>query len=176
MNYLKILQDAGFAVRWGTVLVGWIGPPQFPRLVEAQDVVSFAIDQISDEQIGSDKDILELAGLIGTEYDEIPAYLRRLAAREKFKFDWELRKWRFILLKQALDGLPDDPIYGPIRLTEFWSKFDFPADSPHIVQGRGNDIEPQDYYAPETFNVLLKRHYRWLQEEELKLKEGDSST
>jgi len=138
MNYIKKIEEAGFNVRWGTVLIGWNGPAKFTRLIGPEDVVSFALDCISDEQMGSGEDVLELAGLVPAEYDLIDDYLRRLAARERFDFDCELRKWRLILLKQALADMPDDPIYGPLRLTEFWEKFDYPADSPHKVQGRGN--------------------------------------
>jgi hypothetical protein len=172
MNYLTTIQKAGMIVRWGTVLIGRWGPGEFGRLVEPEDIVSFAIDNISDEPTSYDEDVLILAGLTPAEYDEVDEYLRRIANHEKFDCDRELRKWRLLLLKQALDDLADDPLYGPIRLTEFGAKFDYPADSPHTVQGRGNKIEPKNYYTRKNFDELRKSHYRWLEDEQRQLKEG----
>ena len=77
----------------------------------------------------------------------------------------EARKFRLALLEDVLDSLPTDPVDGLIRLTEFWAKWEYPSDSPHVVQGRGNKLSPVDYYTLDTFARLIAEHRAWVERE-----------
>ena len=50
----------------------------------------------------------------------------------------------------------DDYIQGLMDFTDIWAKFNFPSNSPHIVQGLNNRIEPREYYTLNTYNDLLE--------------------
>jgi len=58
--------------------------------------------------------------------------------------------------------LPDEPMYGLIAFTEFWARFDYPDDSPHVVQGQNNCITPQEYYTKQNYDDMIIRHKNWL--------------
>ena len=44
-------------------------------------------------------------------------------------------------------------------------KLGFPEDSPHIFQGRNNNITPEEYYTQENYDYLYEKHIEWLQKE-----------
>lgn len=81
----------------------------------------------------------------------------------------ELRKWRLLLLEELLNSIPNDPTYGLTALTEFWQGFGFPQDSPHQVQGRGNEIPPSMYYQDQNLQQSIARHRAWIKMERLAL-------
>ena len=69
------------------------------------------------------------------------------------------------MLMDLLEKLPESPLYGLLRLTEFWANFNYPDDSPHIIQGRGNNYTPEVYFTKGNYDVVLTRHRRWIEEE-----------
>ena len=162
MSYLDDMTTAGLPIGWGTLLVGWDGPGKHGRLLNADQVFSFA------EPLMADLPAETVAGL--ADPDELPRVLRELARREGANRDHDVRKWRLVMLKRAMAELPKDPVYGLIALTEFWERFDFPSDSPHVVQGRGNQISPAEYFTAESYRRILDDHERWIRDEEADLK------
>jgi hypothetical protein len=164
MNYLNDLMDAGLRVSWCTLLIGLEGPGKYPPLVTFDEVCAFA-----DEQLAASTPPPEGAVAIVVASSEDPAaarvILQKLAEEEKSEPARELRKWRLVLLKHAMAELPEDPLYGLLALTEFWERFDFPPDSPHVVQGRGNQIAPMDYFTEDNYRRLVQKHKDWIRTE-----------
>jgi hypothetical protein len=168
-----------FDVNWMTLVVGWDGLAAFsqlpdpsnasPPLLSADEVFSFANNRMELSASSSAEEGL-VASLLSLDpraasLEEIRTPLARLATLTKGDWAVELRKWRLVLLEGVLQTLPDDAIYGLIALTEFWQQLDYPADSPHVVQGRGNEIPPADYYQKDNFDRLLTRHQIWVDKE-----------
>ena len=163
MKRLEAMRDAGLPVTWGTVLVGWRGPGKHDRLVDAADVIAHAVDAIAAGD--ASQPVATLAAVDPAESEEIATTLAVLAQRERSDLQREQRKWRALLLKETLDELPSKPLYALLALTSFWEKFGFPEDGPHVVQGRGNQLSPADYYSQRNYEVLLNAHRAWLQNE-----------
>ena len=138
-------------------------------LLTLHDVESFATEQI-ETPVASDQAVAVLVAA-NDGRDETRAVLRTLVDHEKCSADHELRKWRVVLLKHALTRLPSDPLHGLVALTEFWERFDFPLDSPHIVQGRGNTASPPDYYKEQNYRALVTKHLEWIDVETSALRE-----
>ncbi len=103
--------------------------------------------------------------------EEIKDLLQRLSQLDGGDPQIELRKWRLVLLEEVLASMPKDALYGLIALTEFWQDFGFPSDSPHVVQGRGNNITPPEYYQEENLQRLVNCHRTWIENERASLKE-----
>jgi hypothetical protein len=146
MNYLNDLMDAGLRVSWCTLLIGLEGPGKYPPLVTFDEVCAFVVASSEDPAAAR-------------------VILQKLAEEEKSEPARELRKWRLVLLKHAMAELPEDPLYGLLALTEFWERFDFPPDSPHVVQGRGNQIAPMDYFTEDNYRRLVQKHKDWIRTE-----------
>jgi len=154
------MKGAGLAVSWGTLLLGLEGPGKFLPVLTLKDVDSFATGLLK-SSMDSDESVAVLVA-VESGSEETHAVLRRLAAMENCSVERELRKWRVVLLKEAMSCLPSDPLYGLLALTEFWERFDYPPDSPHVVQGRGNAISPSDYYSEWNYRTLVQKHVEWI--------------
>lgn len=163
-DYLADMQDAGIAVNWLTLLLGLDGPGKFAPALALSDVERFATNRAVSSP-GSEGGAMEIVAALDGGIEETRAALQRLAGSEKGSAERELRKWRVVLLRQAMSHLPSDPVYGLIALTEFWEQFDFPLDSPHVVQGRGNTLSPADYYTEANFRALVQKHWDWIDRE-----------
>jgi len=162
MSYLADMKAAGLSITWGTLLIGWEGPGKHARLVDAEEVFTFAESLMQNLAP-------EMAAALA-DPDDVPRALRELAAKEGANRDSELRKWQLVMLRRALAELPKDPVYGLTALTEFWERFDYPSDSPHVIQGRENQISPADYFTEDNFRRIVEGHQRWIQSEASRLK------
>jgi hypothetical protein len=169
MNRLFELHNVGLAVKWTTVVIGWDGPGKYERILDPIDVISFAESRFANGD--ESPSIVSLISLESKNVSELEQIIRKLAREESANRSLEERKWRALLLKDALKDLPEDPVSGLIALTCFWEKFDFPEDSPHIVQGKINEISPADYYTEKMFRYLLEQHQDWLDKELIFLKQ-----
>jgi hypothetical protein len=169
MSILEKMTGDDVPVKWSTVLLGWYGPGKYDRQLSVADIAAYAQETIEakPEQPNA---VLKLAGAHDDETEMVETSLKQLAALESDDKDTEVRKWRLYLLKELEPTLSYDPISGLIQLTEFWEKFDYPDDSPHVVQGRSNDQDPQQYYTTENFLNVRKRHQEWMKREEAFLK------
>ena len=56
-------------------------------------------------------------------------------------------------------------IDGLMELSDLWIELEFPNDSPHIFQGRENNITPQEYYTKQNYDKLFSKHKEWLKNE-----------
>lgn len=165
---------AEFCTNWTTILVGWDGPGRFPPQVTVAELDAYATERlVSGCEKAEEGLIVKLLSLdLRTEASEtIRRYLTSLSDWSGRDRTRELRKWQVILLEEALNTIPNDPIDGLTALTDFWNEFDFPPDGPHVVQGRGNTITPVEYYQEENFRGLLSRHRAWIREEKAALLE-----
>ncbi len=173
---------AAFDMNWTTVLVGWEGLgvlspwpsrwTEFPSLVSGEEVAVYAEERLASATDPSGQDlILKLLSVdLRTESREaIRDLLKPLSDLDGNDPAIELRKWRLVLLEQVLENMPQDTLHGLMALTEFWQGFGFPPDSPHQVQGRGNEIGPKEYYTAENFREALNRHRRWIEKETAEL-------
>jgi hypothetical protein len=159
VSWLDDMAAAGLPITWGTLLVGWEGPGKHGRLVDADEVFAFA------EPLMETLPAETVAAL--ADRDELPRTLRELAAgADRAR---ELRKWRWVMLRRALEELPKEPMYALLALTDFWERFDYPADSPHVVQGRGNQLSPAEYFTDENYRRIVDAHQRWLHDEAAQL-------
>jgi hypothetical protein len=52
-----------------------------------------------------------------------------------------------------------------MSLFDFWAQLDYPIDSPHVIQGRGNNITPEEYYTQENYDNIYNMHVDWLKKE-----------
>jgi hypothetical protein len=164
-DYLDEMKNEGLPVNWGTVLVGLQGPGKFLPLLTLDDLRSFATDQLARATPEHEKLIVTALLAADEGNDESIAAVRILAQVCQADEERESRKWRVVLLGRAIDQLPSEPLYGLLALTEFWERFGYPADSPHVVQGRGHAPSPADYYTEANFRAELQRHQEWLRTE-----------
>lgn len=169
---------ATYGACWTTVRVGWDGLgvlspwperwTEFSPLLSPDEIAAYAYERMTTSS-GREEErlIVELLGLdLQTESREtVGDRLRSLSELDGRESEIELRKWRVVLLEQVLRTLPHDALYGLMALSEFWQGFGFPSDSPHEVQGRGNAIDPSEYYQQDNMDRIVGRHRAWIEDE-----------
>lgn len=157
---LSSIRAIGLPLSWGLVRLGWEGVGDKPRLVSLDDIRAFASDQIATASESQLPDVADLC----TVYDEaqVQEQLERLAPAPSAV---SLRIWRAALLDELLRTLPASPVDARAELTSFWASFGYPPDSPHTIQGLGNDIRPSDYYTAENAKKACAAHRLWLDAE-----------
>ena len=165
MSYLHGMAALGLRANWRTLLTGLEGPAKYHPVVTLDDVCAFACEQLVVPTTPISEDAVASLVASSDEPMEVHRLLRLFAEREKSDAELELRKWRLMLLRDIMSHLPGDPLYGLLALTEFWERFDFPPDSPHVVQGRGNHISPAAYFTEENYRDLVGKHHDWIERE-----------
>jgi Uncharacterized protein conserved in bacteria (DUF2247) len=160
-NLLDEIRSTGLPVTWPVIRAGWEGTGLGGRQLDLADVTGFACDQLAGSGAGDQAD--DIADLcIAADSEDAGRALSALAPDIPAS---AVRTWRAVLLGRLLTALPASAVAGLTELTSFWGSLGFPADMPHVVQGRGNDISPADYYTVANYQRLLRRHRDWLSSE-----------
>lgn len=162
---LENMLESGLPVNWTTVWVGWRGVGGHRRLVSTEAAIDMASRLVALSPETVPETVISLAGAFPHQHNDVEDLLQRLSAMEGTDEQTEVRKWRWLMLRDLLDALPSEPLMGLLDLGEFWSDFGFPEDSPHIVQGVGNLMTPYDYYTRPNYWFLVERHRTWLDRE-----------
>jgi len=161
MTYFQLFKQNGIPITWTAILLGIEGPGNREKLLISQDIIHYAMELI-DLNDNQPYEVLKLASSYHNEEEYIKNVVIHLAQKENVTREDELKKWIVILLKEKLNKLPESPLYGLIALTEFWESFDYPEYSPHIIQGKRNDIKPEDYYLMEFYKGCILQHIEWI--------------
>jgi hypothetical protein len=154
-------------IDWGVILEGVNGIPGLNIKLSSSEVSRFACEKLIDidEENVSHGQILQLACAEENSEGEIVSLLKEICKNERIELDVSHRKWRLVMLSGILENLPDDPLYALMDLSQFWTVWGNPTDSPHVIQGVDNEMSPNEYYTIENKNKLLEKHKVWLEEE-----------
>ena len=144
MNGLEMIRATGVPVGWGSILATLL-LPKGPRAdITWAEVASFAESWLAarTDLPGIPQGLVEFYGIGPLDRDALVEAVRLLAEEECADPSIEALKLRLAFLERQFADLPDDPVDGQIALTEFWAGYDYPADSPHLVQGLGTQSPP----------------------------------
>lgn len=161
MIKLEQFSENKISVNWTTIVIGWYGPGKFIRQLNEQDIIDYAINLI--ENGDNQQEVLMLASCSEKDSYEIEELINKLSNGEIVNKEVEERKWQTIMLINLLNNLNDKPTYGLIEITEFWEKFSYPENSPHVVQGLYNNITPYEYYSKVNFDTVINMHKQWIE-------------
>jgi len=169
MKFLDRAKYLGVPLTWETIRCAWEGTGGVPRLITVAEIQAFALGKVG---LSSGDELMRVADLTSQDsHDEISDELSQLAPEISSR---AVRACRLLHVHEALDQLPSEPIDGLMGLTSVWGSLGFPADSPHVVQGRGNAITPGEYFTEESFQAILAQHQAWVTAEIAFLREdGD---
>ena len=163
MIKISELEKLGLKITWKLLYLGYSGYSDFGKQISASDVIAFAIDQLVSDSCNND--ICELASSYESEDEDILRILHQLAMNEKSNNEFELRKLKAAIVSNALKTKDPNCIDGLMELTDLWIELGYPSDSPHVIQGRENNMSPQDYYTEENYEKLYNKNISWLKTE-----------
>lgn len=150
-------KELNFTITWRLLCKGI-----FKEQLAVEDVVEYAIEQL---EKGNDRmEICELAGGDGDANDLLDI-MYDLADEENSQDELEDRKLRAVLVSKYLKQKNSSCIDGLMGLTDLWIELGCPSDSPHIIQGKDNKINPIEYYTDDNYNYLFEKNKMWLKNE-----------
>ena len=161
MICFKDFIDNKIKITWKLINIGYIGSNTFKNELSTEEILNYAIKCSCDDKI-QDTNLELLACEYKENIEQIDMYIKKLADSEDSNFEREFRKWRAIYVKIELKK-QSNYWTGLIHLNDIWSKFDFPNDSPYILQGVNNNITPKEYYTEENYIYLYEKIIKWLQ-------------
>jgi hypothetical protein len=177
MSKLNEIESLGLKITWSLIFLGLYGHGQMEPQISKDDVVNYSCAIISaDSQFNEEIVLLTWNSISDYEMKNI---LTKLMQKEHLDIQLEFRKWRALIVNQTILSFVKnkiDYLNGLIELTELWASFGYPDDSPHVIQGRNNDLTPQEYYSKKMFDSSLQEHQRWVEKEIKFLKEIDRQT
>ena len=133
------------------------------KQIPISEIVEYAMEQL---EKGDDRiEICELAGSSDNDLEDIMNILYELADEEKSQDDLEDRKLRATRVNIFLKDKNTNCIDGLMGLTELWLELGYTDDSPHIIQGKDNNISPVEYYTDANYDYLYKKNKNWLSDE-----------
>lgn len=151
------IKKLNFTITWRLLSKGIL-----KRQLAVEDVVEYAIEQL---EKGNDRmEICEIAGGCG-DINDILNILYDLADEENSQDELEDRKLRAVILSNNLKQKNSNCIDGLMELTDLWIELGCPNDSPHIFQGKDNQISPLEYYTDDNYNYLFEKNKKWLKNE-----------
>ncbi len=80
-----------------------------------------------------------------------------MADEENSQDELEDRKLRAVLVSKYLKEKNSNCIDGLMGLTDLWIELGCLSDSPHIMQGKDNKINPIEYYTDDNYNYLFEK-------------------
>lgn len=132
------------------------------KQLAVEDVVEYAIEQL---EKGNDRmEIYELAGGAG-DTNDLLNIMYDLAGEENSQDELEDRKLHAVILGKYLKQKNRNCIDGLMELTDLWIDLGCPNESPHIIQGKDNQINPIEYYTDDNYNYLFEKNEKWLKNE-----------
>lgn len=157
-------------ITWKLINIGFKNNKYFGNMLSAEEVIGYAIEQL----LNCDNDIIiQLAGESVDNTTEIMTDVHILAEHEDTEYSKEFRKWRVMYVIKSLPNIKTEFITGLVELGDIWAYLDFPNDSPHLFQGKGNSLEPKQYYTQNNYNELLNKHRIWIEDELKELNDTD---
>lgn len=163
-KYISKLQADGLQISWNFLWLGLVGPGHLPPQLSLSCIIDYAQDLATRSQEETDLETIAYSA-IGEEQQIKDALLRLKLKEDHTAEPQALRCWQKLLLADLLRDLPTDDLQGLADLTSFWAQFDFPDDSPHVIQALSNSLTPQEYYTQENYDAMLRRHHDWVRHE-----------
>ena len=174
-TFTKLKEE--FPVNWGTVSVGWNDASQQLSQITFNEIKEFAFERLesSDCNQSEEEAIIQLLSINQNEadYEDVRNLLFSLSSLSNAKIALEERKWRVMRLDEILKCIPLGTIDGLSALTDFWASYDYTTDSPHVVQGKDNELSPTAYYTDAFFQKMLLVHREWLSKEKQSIRDSD---
>lgn len=151
-----------FNINWTLLKIGYYGEKNILSQLSKQEIYEYSKEILNEIDEEYDLIVQLISAYDDYEFSEI---LNKLAREENVDYDIQLRKWIVYLVNKELTNISKDYFEGLMQLTELWISLGLPVECPHIIQGKNNTISPEEYYTKETYELLLEKNIKWVNDE-----------
>jgi hypothetical protein len=152
---------------WAVVLQGAIGIPSHLGRLPPSCVENFANAEL--ERVTVDDPLLDVISILAVDSDlpasELWPLLQKMCESKNADMLRAKRIWRAIELEEVLTNLDSDPVYGLIKLSEFWSSWGWPTDAPPSMLLDAKTLPDHDYHSRANYDHVIREHGQWFKDE-----------
>lgn len=152
---------------WAVIFQGISGIPSHPGRLPSSCVEEFANTQL--ELVAMDDPLLDVISSLAVDSDlpasELCTQVQKVCESQKADMQRAKRTWRAAALEEVLANLDSDPLYGLIKLSEFWSSWGWPADAPSSMLPSAKVLPEHEYHSASNYDHVVREHEQWLKEE-----------
>lgn len=121
------------------------------------------------EKMGIENPLLNVVSDLATDSDlpasDLCSLLHKLCKTESADIQQAQRIWRAFALEDTLYHLDQEPVYGLIKLSEFWMNWGWPTDAPACMVNSSQTKISQDYHSVSNYERIIREHETWLDNE-----------
>jgi hypothetical protein len=151
-------------VDWGVLYLGCKGLPI--GILSPKDISDFASEQLATIELGDASFMLVSELSFCTEInDEIINIISKLCDLNNVDLTLSKKKWVVFAIKECMNHLPKDSLYGLLELNDFWNEWGEPNNSPNIIQGVNNSMTPNEYYSDKNYLTIISNYNLWIKKE-----------
>lgn len=152
---------------WAVVLQGASGIPSHLGRLPPACVEGFANTEL--EKAAVDDPLLDVISGLAVDSDlpasELCPQLQKMCESKNVDMQRAKRIWRAAALEEVLTDVDSDPLYGLIKLSEFWSSWGWPADAPPSMHPSAKTLPEHDYHSASNYGHVIREHEQWLKVE-----------
>lgn len=159
-DWARTLHSLNIEINFGTLYVGLNGTKNIGQKIDVDDICRYLDQCLYDPKYSFADEAVKLLlekqdGLCFLET------LRGFAAAHNMNLKREETKWIIVELLTLLGNLPSNEIESLLLFNDFWieNKTD---ECPHVFQGVGNELSPNEYYSFPMYLKLLERYLTWI--------------
>lgn len=159
--------DKHSLIDWAVLLQGVCGIPSLPGRLPTFFVESFASAEL--EKMAENHPLVDVVVSLATDSDlpvsELCPQLQKMSEFQNSDMQRARRIWRAVALEELLSNLDLDPLYGLIKLSEFWSSWEWPADAPPSMIPSVITLPEHQYHSESNYEQVVHEHEQWLKDE-----------
>ncbi|MGE1152430.1 DUF2247 family protein [Pseudomonas kitaguniensis] len=152
---------------WAVLLKGVCGVPSLSGKLPTSCVEDFASAEL--EKVAGNNPLLDVIVSLANDSDlplsELCPQLKKMSDFQNAEVQRAKRIWRAFALEELLANLDSDPLYGLIKLSEFWSGWDWPADAPLSMIPGAMTLPQNQYHSASNYDHVVHEHEQWLKDE-----------
>jgi len=121
------------------------------------------------ERVAVDNPLLDVIVGLANDSDlplsELCPQLQKMSDFQNAEMQRAKRIWRAVALEELLATLDSDPLYGLIKLSEFWSSWDWAVDAPLSMIPGAMTLPQHPYHSESNYEHVVHEHEQWLKDE-----------
>ncbi|WP_392551402.1 DUF2247 family protein [Orbus wheelerorum] len=155
-------------VDWGVVYLGCKGLPIGE--LSPNNVSDYACEQLAIIE-SNDATFMSVSELsFCTEINiEVINLISKLCDLNNVNLILSKKKWVVLSIKELMNHLSKDSVYGLLELNNFWNEWGELNNSPNIIQGVNNRMTPSEFYSDENYLKIVLDYNLWIKKELNKL-------
>jgi len=152
---------------WAVLLQGIKGIPGQSGDIPSSCIGDFANMEL--ERIAIDDPLFNIVSNLAID-SSLPRYelaleLEEICMSKNLDIQRGKRIWRAAALEEILANPDVEPLYGLIRLSEFWSDWGWPIDAPQSMRHNAAFMPEYKYHSIENYENIVREHEQWLEDE-----------